>query len=162
MTGFKKCSGCQTEKPVSEFHRNRVMADGLANQCRVCTAASKKKWSKSERGIATQKRYAHTEVALRNQRKCALRKKYGMSIEDYDRMLAAQGGVCGICQKPSKRKNGLFDVDHDHRTGRVRGLLCHGCNTLLALAGDSAEVLRRTAAFLRGEELPPLTHCLRD
>jgi hypothetical protein len=162
MTGFKRCSGCKTEKPVTEFHKNRAMADGLNNQCKICLNALKKTWRASEHGRKVQWLYSKTEVALKNQRKHALRTKYGMSIEDYDKMLSAQNGVCGICRQPSKRKNGLFDVDHDHKTGKVRGLLCHGCNTLLALAGDSAELLKRTAAFLRGEELPPLDHCLRE
>jgi hypothetical protein len=143
MTGFKRCSGCQVEKSVTEFHKNRVMADGFANQCKICTAASKKKWSQSEKGLATQKRYARTETALKNQRKCALRTKYGMSVEEYDKMLEAQGGVCAICKGPSKRKNGLFDVDHDHKTGKVRGLLCHGCNTGIGLLGDDPRVWER-------------------
>lgn len=61
-----------------------------------------------------------------------LRRKYGLTPEQYDAMLAAQGGHCAIC--PATEPGGagkMFHVDHDHRTGRVRGLLCHACNTVL-------------------------------
>lgn len=54
----------------------------------------------------------------------------GVTVEDYDRMLADQGGVCAICGNPPKVRR--LDTDHDHRTGRVRGLLCHRCNRTLA------------------------------
>lgn len=52
---------------------------------------------------------------------------YGIRLADYNRMLAAQGDVCAICKEPNKRK--YFDVDHDHISGAVRGLLCRTCNT---------------------------------
>ena len=58
--------------------------------------------------------------------------QYGLTPEDYDRMLAAQGGRCAICgtDNPGGQGNRLH-VDHDHETGRVRGLLCQGCNARL-------------------------------
>jgi hypothetical protein len=136
------------------------MADGLANQCRACTAISKKKWSQSPKGKLTQQEYAQTEVFKRNCRVQALRRKYRMSIEDYDRMLAAQGGVCAICKGPSKRKNGLFDVDHDHKTGKVRGLLCHGCNTGIGLLGDDPRVWERAIKIAGLVESGELKHVM--
>jgi hypothetical protein len=56
-----------------------------------------------------------------------LKRKYGLTIEDYDRMADTQGNACVVCREPD---DDLF-VDHDHRTGQVRGLLCNRCNTLL-------------------------------
>jgi hypothetical protein len=50
----------------------------------------------------------------------------GFTAEDYDRLLAAQGGGCAICKAPPKTRR--LHVDHDHKTGAVRGLLCHRCN----------------------------------
>jgi hypothetical protein len=62
-------------------------------------------------------------------RKPTRRKGLGVTVEQYDAMLAAQGGGCAICgTKPKTRR---LDVDHDHKTGRVRGLLCHRCNRAL-------------------------------
>jgi hypothetical protein len=62
----------------------------------------------------------------RNRRDNMLRKKYGIDIETYERMLRAQDGVCAICRRPPKTVR--LNVDHDHKTGRVRGLLCFRCN----------------------------------
>ena len=62
-------------------------------------------------------------------RKPTRRRELGVTVEDYDRLLAAQGGGCAICGNPPKTRR--LDVDHDHRTGKVRGLLCHRCNRAL-------------------------------
>lgn len=64
-------------------------------------------------------------------RKPTRRAQLGVTLEDYYRMLAAQGGGCAICQRPPSERRRL-DVDHDHRSGKVRGLLCHRCNRALA------------------------------
>ncbi len=75
-------------------------------------------------------------------------KRYGITIEDYDRMLVSQGGRCAICRcEPTQihQKSGKvrdLAVDHDHVTGLVRSLLCTDCNTMLGLAGDLADRLR--------------------
>lgn len=57
--------------------------------------------------------------------------KYGITLKDYDRMFLAQAGVCDICQQ-SQLDNRPLCVDHNHKTGKVRGLLCAGCNANLA------------------------------
>jgi hypothetical protein len=74
--------------------------------------------------------------------------KFGISKADYDALLEKQGGCCAICggTQVNGRKN--LDVDHDHRTGRVRGLLCGYCNRALGLLKDSPEVLRLAANYL--------------
>jgi hypothetical protein len=58
-----------------------------------------------------------------------LRRRYGITPDDYDAMADAQGGVCAICGLPPRK--GTLDVDHDHATGRVRGLLCRRCNPMV-------------------------------
>ena len=69
----------------------------------------------------------------------------GVTVEQYDAMLDAQGGGCAICGNPPKTRR--LDVDHDHRTGKVRGLLCHRCNRTLASWID-AEWLRSSLAYV--------------
>lgn len=82
-----------------------------------------------------------------------LRRKYGVSIDDYDRMVEAQGGTCAICGTTAPDEAGLrWNVDHDHETGAVRGLLCRNCNVGLGKFGDDIELLRRAIAYL---EDPP-------
>lgn len=77
-----------------------------------------------------------------------LLKKYGITAIDYDRMLAEQGGGCAICGTKNPGRGKYFFVDHDHRTGMVRGLLCQSHNTMLGHAQDNPEVLRAGASYL--------------
>jgi hypothetical protein len=77
---------------------------------------------------------------------------YGLSMDDYRAILARQGGGCGICGSVvPKHPNGRFVVDHDHTTGKVRGLLCWQCNTALGQFGDDATYLERALRYLAGE-----------
>lgn len=75
--------------------------------------------------------------------------KYGLTIDDYDRMFAAQSGACNICRKPPKQGKSLH-VDHCHDTGRIRGLLCFRCNFGLSFFFDDADTVARALTHLRG------------
>jgi len=79
-------------------------------------------------------------------------KRYGISFEQYTKRSVAQNGVCAICRKPEtwivKGTLALLSVDHDHETGRVRGLLCHSCNLGLGHFKDDALMLRAAANYL--------------
>lgn len=79
-------------------------------------------------------------------RRSALRLKYGIELEDYDRMLAAQNGGCAVCHAPPNGK--YLHVDHDHRTGMVRGLLCQRCNMALGLLEHDSERLFSASRYL--------------
>lgn len=72
-------------------------------------------------------------------------KRYGITAEDYDHMFAEQNGLCAICGRPDSR---ALSVDHDHETGKVRGLLCSKCNFLLGYADDDPEILTRAIEYL--------------
>lgn len=75
-----------------------------------------------------------------------LKKLYGITREEYAVMLASQGGQCAICRKTNGAHR--LAVDHCHATGRVRGLLCHGCNHVLGKMKDDPALLRAAAAYL--------------
>ena len=79
-----------------------------------------------------------------------LKRKFGDSftIDDYERLLKAQGGVCAICGKINNNGRELA-VDHDHSTGKVRELLCTNCNTSFGLAGEDINVLEKMIAYKR-------------
>lgn len=76
-----------------------------------------------------------------------LRWYYGITLEEYEKMLVYQDGVCAICGGPPCGSQRLF-VDHDHETGVVRGLLCGRCNSMLGLADDSPHRLAEAMAYL--------------
>ena len=90
-------------------------------------------------------------------RRSRLRRKlalHGLTQEDYQRMLKAQGGVCAICGQPqtvdNKRESRrLLCVDHDHETGRGRALLCDPCNLLIGLVSDNFDMIERVVLYLQ-------------
>lgn len=79
-----------------------------------------------------------------------LRRKYGLSLEEYGAMLAHQGGVCAICGKSRIARAGQpnLHVDHDHSTHLIRGLLCWPCNKLLPARRNLASLLTSAVAYL--------------
>lgn len=86
----------------------------------------------------------------RRKRREQFRNKYGITPEMYDDMLDFQGGVCAICLKPPTEFARLA-VDHDHDTGRIRGLLCNLCNTAIGMMEDNSDRLRRAAQYVESE-----------
>lgn len=82
--------------------------------------------------------------------KQALRVKsmYGISPEEYTAMHEKQGGKCAICGEVPTTLRALH-VDHSHTTGKVRGLLCHGCNTGIGALKEDAEILSKALAYIR-------------
>lgn len=78
-----------------------------------------------------------------------LRRKYGITIEQYRQMLARQGGTCAVCPRTEPGgKSKWFHVDHDHATGKVRGLLCLKHNTALGCVNDSVDELKKLVQYL--------------
>lgn len=79
-------------------------------------------------------------------------RNYGITSEEFDALFEQQNGVCAICGQEEfhiwKRR---LSVDHDHETGRIRGLLCHNCNNMLGHAKDNVKTLMRAIAYLEGK-----------
>jgi hypothetical protein len=94
--------------------------------------------------------YHENKDAVRWQK---LEKAYGITKFEYERLYAEQGGCCAICGNPveagGKNSSSQLNVDHDHQTRVVRGLLCAGCNKLLGCAQDSIEILSKAIEYLR-------------
>jgi Recombination endonuclease VII len=92
-------------------------------------------------------------AATRKKRHRHIPGRYGISIDEYKRMYAAQAGLCGICGRPETfatrgSKVACLSVDHDHTTGKVRALLCAKCNKLLGQAGDDFVILWKAMVYL--------------
>ena len=79
---------------------------------------------------------------------------FGIALAAYELMLAEQGGVCAICQQPPKKQ--ALSVDHDHTTGRIRGLLCQSCNTGIGLLQDDPSILRVAITYLEETKNEPM------
>lgn len=106
---MKKCSKCGEVKATSEFYARKSgpQIGELKAECKACSLAAATIWNRTHR----------------------LQQVYGITNEEYEEMYREQGGVCKICEKPEKTRR--LQIDHDHETSRVRGLLCTACNTSL-------------------------------
>lgn len=101
--------------------------------------------------LRNSRKYAGTEKGKLTSRKAHLKLDYGLTLEEFDAMEAAQQGKCYACgQVPTTR----LCVDHNHTTGQVRGLLCKGCNTALGMANENPATLQALAEYIRKFEEP--------
>lgn len=127
----KRCGQCGEVKPSADFYRDIACHDGLHNQCKKCllSAQHKSYMNNPTRPIAAR-----------------IKRAYGMTVEDYDRILAQQNGRCRICRRPPERTR--LCIDHNHESGQVRGLLCSNCNALLGLARESQSILQAAIEYL--------------
>lgn len=133
---MKKCIKCLVRKPLHSFGKDRKSVTGVGHRCKECNNIQARLW-----------RAGHRERVKEKRRK----KKYGISGDQYREMLAEQGGGCAICGSRESGNSMRPDlvVDHCHRTGRVRGLLCNHCNWILGRADDDPELLKKTARYLK-------------
>lgn len=124
--GHKRCSRCTAWKPEEDFYPSPKQADGLTSCCKRCD------------------------------RSLRLKRNYGITADQYDAMLAEQGGMCAICGGAPKDGPSLH-VDHDHACcatykkscGRcVRGLLCEDCNRVLGMFRDDPARFQSAIAYL--------------
>lgn len=124
ITATKMCSKCSKYKSTDNFAKNISTKSGLQYYCKPCQNSYK-----SGRG---------------SQRASQLLIKYGMTVEQWDILFESQNGVCGIC-----RAKEILCVDHNHETGKIRGLLCGQCNSGIGMLKDDESILLRAIAYLR-------------
>lgn len=134
----KTCSQCRRRKAASKFPRDKNTKSGLSSWCTEC-----------HRKNSTRFRKEHPDKKHDSNRRNILKREYGITPEDYDRMFKRQGGVCAICGTPPKKGGRRLNVDHDHKTKKVRGLLCFLCNRGLGIFRDKPDRLEKAAAYLR-------------
>jgi DNA-directed RNA polymerase subunit M/transcription elongation factor TFIIS len=165
----KLCTSCKSWKPLSYFGKHTRRKDGLRGNCKECERKLLKEYSKKRRGIDTQ--YGnHNIKIIRKSTRIALRqflyrenifevsrwysnrlmKKYGMTLDDYHSMLESQNFSCKICG--SNKKFYRLAVDHCHKTGKVRGILCQGCNGFLGHARDDVSFLQKMICYIQDNQ----------
>jgi hypothetical protein len=128
---MKVCVNCLAIKPLDAFHNHKGLPDDKQSWCKVCMAADHKK-----------KAHEYT-----------LKYAHRLTQADYAQMLEAQGGSCFICRATNPRTlHGHFVVDHNHKTGEVRRLLCNNCNLALGHLGDSVGHAIAMARYLQAFE----------
>lgn len=151
-----QCRRCLAVKPqtVENF---TLVASGTVNRklifkrvCRNCASQQRVEWRRKNRDADNAKRrLRHKPDVMRRYNL----KRFGLTPEQYQAIHGAQNGLCAICAKPERRlmreRPTSLAVDHDHETGRVRGLLCAACNTAIGQLQDNSEIAAKAAAYLK-------------
>ena len=137
------CKRFKQEKALDDFWINnrpnsKRTRHGRQDCCKLC-----------------HKRYGSLPKTRAYRRNRGLQSEYGISQHDYEAMLVSQGGGCAICGDKNPGHRGVFDVDHDHKTGKVRGLLCHGCHVGIGMLKDNYCIVYKAGEYL-ARHLPPL------
>lgn len=163
---FHSCKSCNQSLPPSAFGSDKSRPDGRQFYCRGCVSARVKNYRNKNHNLVTQKRREYAErtkdiraayqkayktrnphVYLRNSLK-----RFSMSELDYETMFESQNGACAICSTTQSDLRRRLDIDHHHKTGQIRGLLCSACNTGIGTFRDSPGRLRAAAAYLERKE----------
>ena len=132
------CRKCKEEKNLlDDFYRSRPdprKVSSYSYECKDCTRKRARLYDQDNR---EHKRDLH------------LKRYYGISSDDFNMLLEAQNYQCAICLTTHPGgKSGRFNVDHDHKTGKVRGLLCKSCNIALGEVGDNVHTLKNMIEYL--------------
>jgi hypothetical protein len=99
--------------------------------------------------------YKDPEAKKAYQKGYCLQRKYGITIIEYDRILASQNRVCACCYTSNPGgQHKIFNVDHCHKTGKIRGLLCYSCNIGLGHLGDNFQSVSNAITYLSKNEPP--------
>ncbi len=131
-----KCKCCKTVKSNIDFYGDLRQKSGKSAFCKDCMIKKQKLFYRQKR----HKTYYNAH----------LKSRYGITINDYNCLLEKQNKKCAICDMTlnSNSKTKHLCVDHDHKTGKVRGLLCGNCNRLLGNAKDNVEILQKAIEYL--------------
>lgn len=144
LDGYQVCSKCFQRKPFGEFDTNKSSRTGYRPDCKDC----RKRYVRG-------KKVEDPDLYRRKH----LKSIYGITLEEYYDILAAQGGGCAVCGKPENNDGKSLAVDHSHKTKIIRGLLCSWCNLRLISKHEDPEKLRNAATYL---ETPPAVMVLGE
>lgn len=166
----KVCTKCKLEKPLSEFYKEVGHRDGRRSACKQCAKLAehqywvnnpdKKKLKSNKYSAAhrTKKReydkhYSKTDKSKRTQLNCHYKRNYDLTLGQVNEMFVKQKGCCAICGIHYSELHRRLDIDHNHITGNVRGLLCHKCNVLMGMvladSGEALDILCSAISYLK-------------
>lgn len=150
---LKNCSKCKQDKILEEFHKDVTHSDGLTSNCKVCRLKyNRYRYSKNPKYFIEQTKAWVSRNRLDRLlywRNYSLKRNYGISVEDYDKLLKFQKFRCLICNRHQKQLNRRLSVDHCHKTGVVRGILCNKCNEVIGWL-EIDKRLSRVVTYLKG------------
>lgn len=151
MTGdYFKCAKCFMLLARSCFFKNTKRASGITSYCRSCNKRDVADWRKKNRDAS--RLWAKRWYADNPEKRFYYNttKTTGVTLEQFKEMQSAQNNLCAICKKAPSGKR--LHIDHCHKTGKIRGLLCYKCNVGIGYFNDSEEMLTAAIKYLRREK----------
>lgn len=133
----KVCSYCKQASPLDDFHMSKGHSSGRAAVCKPCQADYSAKWYQDNK-----------ERRKEEMRVNQYMRYYGITIEEYDVLYKEQNHGCAICKASTGSNGKRLSVDHNHKTGEVRGLLCDDCNIGLGKFKDNSSLLAKAINYL--------------
>ncbi len=150
-----RCKKCRSIKDINRYNKAGSKSYAYAkkyrnsNKDKKAVYNRKYKEANKDKILNEAKRWRENNVnkISSSRRKCNYKRRYNTTIEEYDRMFEEQDGVCYICGEPSLAKR--LAVDHNHETGKVRGLLCARCNIWLGIFENNEELFKQFKIYLK-------------
>ena len=130
----KSCTECEKTQSLKSFPKNKRCKDGVRTVCKSCVSKYRKKWW--ENGGGKEK-----------QRDTNLKRAYGISSSEWQRIFELQKGCCASCGRHQSNVPKSLHVDHCHKSGKVRALLCDRCNRALGIMDEDAISIRKLAEY---------------
>lgn len=138
---MKRCKKCLLMRPEDGFGVDKTRPDNRHPYCKEC-----KRGIEKNARLLGKRSYSKRAPTTLKQSEYMRRCRYNLEPEQYNSMLLAQEGLCKVCKTFMTKPN----VDHEHETGVVRGLLCKSCNAGIGLLKDSVALLKSAIEYLTG------------
>ncbi len=137
------CYTCNVMKDITEFHKNNKMIKGRVNQCKKCH------YNRLQIDRADPNK---RDRFLYYYRSNSMFRRYGINVEQYEDLVNKQNNKCLICEnepvKNGVKQNQSLHIDHCHKTGKIRGLLCHLCNRAIGLFRERSDIIQKALIYL--------------
>lgn len=147
MVNFKSCNRCKLLKPRSDFYprvKGKNLIQAKCKPCSIIISSSYIKKNPQNLKVIKKREYNKNKRRYRDK---YYQNEYNITISDYDLLLEKQNEVCAICKDRCKSGK-MLAVDHCHKTGKIRGLLCTKCNTGLGNFNDNRQFLLLAADYI--------------
>lgn len=138
----KKCPRCSKIKSFSDFYHDKRLSHGCSCYCKQCSNDKANEYYQKNKKELSKKSL-----------ETSLKRYYGISIDDYNQMFNKQQGCCAICGIHQSKIQRKLQVDHNHITKEIRGLLCHKCNVGIGFlcADNGTDLLKQSIRYLEIE-----------
>lgn len=141
------CTKCGAEGGLEKFAPRSGCPGKLQSWCRACMSKARRPATDADAEYQREWRKNNPEKMKGYYRRGDLKRKFGITPEEYESILDSQGGTCAVCKSPPTATR-LLAVDHDHSTGEVRSVLCGPCNVALGMLKDSPIRIRALAFYI--------------